>query len=168
MKMLKLDTFCSYCGIQFINKTIWPRSCNFCGSIAYSNPLPVVVAVITVKNIDDTYGVLSIRRAINPDVGKLCLVSGYIDNGEHWRHAMIREIKEEANLDFNREDLELIDVDSSKDMKHILIFCKTPTISIDEVPTIEPNEEVEEIVVVNDLTQLVWESHQEISRKVLA
>ncbi len=186
---------CHYCGSNYLNKGFasppglehgsWPKTCASCLQIAYRNPLPVVVVVIPLmkepysfRGPPSTYeawvasgglpttGVLAVRRNIPPDKGKLALVSGYIDDQEHWKDAAIRELKEETTLSFRREQLELMDVDSSKNMKHILVFCKTPRMMRDQIPKMEPNEEVQELVAVDNPTQLVWEAHQRMARRV--
>lgn len=182
-------TFCNYCGSNYLFQGFvsppglkhgsWPRTCASCLQITYRNPLPVVVVVVPLmKEASSPYdtvsrsrlpitGVLAVRRGIDPDAGKLALISGYIDDQEHWRDAAIRELTEETSItSFDRNELELMDVDSSKNMKHLLVFCKTPRMRRDQIPNMKPNEEVQELVAVDDPDQLVWEAHQKMARRV--
>jgi ADP-ribose pyrophosphatase YjhB (NUDIX family) len=135
--------------------------------MTYRNPLPVVVVMVPVCKEDDTWGVLAVRRGINPDKGKLAMVSGYIDDKEHWRDAAIRELKEETSLtSFTRDQLILVDVDSSSNMQHLLIFCRTRFgLLSSNIPSVK-NDEVEELVAVYDPSELAWEAHQRAYEKM--
>jgi ADP-ribose pyrophosphatase YjhB (NUDIX family) len=50
-------------------------------------------------------GVLVIRRAIPPGVGKLALVGGFVDEAETWQHGGAREVREETGLVIDPADL---------------------------------------------------------------
>src|SRR5262245_56847329 len=69
----------------------------------FNNPFPVAVAVIPVLAIDPSdgmrkTGVLAIRRSIPPEIGKLALPGGYINESEDWRTEVRRETGEEAQV----------------------------------------------------------------------
>ena len=60
----------------------------------YKNPKLVVAGIIKNKG-----RLLLIRRGINPGKGRWALPGGYVDFGEHPSKAVIREVKEECNID---------------------------------------------------------------------
>ena len=65
-----------------------------CGFIHFEDPKVAVVAFI---EKDDR--VLLVKRAVNPERGKWALPAGFVDYGESPEAALIREVKEETNLD---------------------------------------------------------------------
>jgi len=178
-------SYCHFCGCKYIgeNAATWPRKCSWyvCSKTVWKNPLPVVVALIpvmpgTLSNpgpvifhpetfIPVNVGVLAVRRAIPPDVGKLALPSGYVDDLEDWREAAMRELEEETELSFKEDDLELFDVVASKNKKHTLIIFETKPIFREEISFVM-NDEVIEIVVVKDPTELVWDVHQLMTKRL--
>jgi NADH pyrophosphatase NudC (nudix superfamily) len=80
------NSHCSYCGHPFLKTKPWPRDCANCGNTSYLNPLPVSVVLVPVDN-----GLLFIRRRIEPGKGKLALPGGFINLGETWQEAGVRE-----------------------------------------------------------------------------
>ena len=84
----KRDTFCNYCGTRYAQTASYPRTCATCGAQVWSNPIPVAVALVPV---DD--GLLVVRRAIPPGVGKLALVGGFVEDHEPWQAALARELR---------------------------------------------------------------------------
>ena len=91
---------------------------------AFSNPKPVVVAVIPVL-IDgeyDDYNLLAIRRAIPPNKGKLAFPGGFMENGESASTAIIREVMEETGITFNEDDFFIRDMPVSASNNTLLIF----------------------------------------------
>jgi ADP-ribose pyrophosphatase YjhB (NUDIX family) len=89
------DTYCSYCGARFPEPLRYPRTCAACGVQIWANPIPV--AVVLVPLIDGARtGLLVVRRAIPPGVGKLALVGGFLEEQETWQHGGAREVREET------------------------------------------------------------------------
>src|SRR3954469_7529832 len=84
---------CSYCGAPFIVDQPWPRACAGCANVSYLNPVPVAVLLLPVGG-----GLLCVRRDIEPGRGKLALPGGFIDVGETWEEAAVRELREEAGI----------------------------------------------------------------------
>ena len=65
--------------------------------MAYRNPLPVAVALQPVYDTQGT-ALVVITRTIAPARGGTALPGGFIDHREDWRHAVAREIREDARV----------------------------------------------------------------------
>lgn len=159
MKMkMKPHTFCSYCGVPYENE-VWPRVCAHCKNTTWKNPLPVIVLIVPTSFKDaepgrvDTYGnqLVTVRRAIKPSLGQICLPGGYIDYGETWQQAAFRELWEETGIDLRSEDedrVRLLDVRSASN-SNVLIFARTRVIRSTEIPPFVPNHECSERVILS-------------------
>jgi ADP-ribose pyrophosphatase YjhB (NUDIX family) len=91
------DSFCSYCGAKYASVAVYPRVCGVCNTTVWSNPIPV--SVILVPIIDGTrQGLMVIRRGIEPRIGKLALLGGFLEDHESWQQGGAREVLEEAGL----------------------------------------------------------------------
>lgn len=79
----------------------------------YRNPTPVVDIIITRK---DQYGILMILLISrkNEPFG-WALPGGYVDEGESFEHAAIREAKEEVSLDIWLDELFYVYSDPNRD-----------------------------------------------------
>jgi 8-oxo-dGTP diphosphatase len=69
--------------------------CQSCSTFVYENPVPVVAGVI----LDPEHRLLLIKRGVEPCIGKWTLPTGFIEIGEHPDTCILREVKEETNLD---------------------------------------------------------------------
>ncbi|HET9221798.1 MAG TPA: NUDIX domain-containing protein, partial [Roseiflexaceae bacterium] len=98
--MHKKHSHCSYCGAAFAEGQPWPRLCAACGNTTYLNPTPVAVVLLPV---DD--GLLLVRRAIPPHVGKLALPGGYVNLDETWQEAGAREVLEETGVVIDPQEI---------------------------------------------------------------
>lgn len=87
------DTFCSYCGYKF-NTIQYPKKCDNCDNITYKNPIPACTLLVPVEN-----SLLVLKRI---KTGKWCLPGGYIEHGETWQEACVRELYEETSGAFER------------------------------------------------------------------
>lgn len=114
------DVFCSYCGSAFQNMKEYPKTCSSCGEITYNNPLPVTASLITCELENGERGILLVKRGIEPELGGWCFPGGYIESGETWQQASVREIKEEIGLELNSEETSLWTVLSGT--KNLIIF----------------------------------------------
>ena len=142
-------------------------------TIRYNNPIPVVVALVPVHAIDeitgeDKIGLLTVRRAIEPKSGALALPGGYLEY-EDWRHALIRELREETGLDVGSEDtINLASAESVEGGKRLLLFGKTKTIEEASLKSFVPNTESSELCVIFEPTELAFPVHTEEARKFFA
>ena len=151
-------TFCSYCGGKFAEQIKWPRICFRCGNTTWSNPLPVAVAILNVWD-GNKLGTLIQQRGIDPHKGGWALTGGYIDHGETWQQAIVREVREELGLETKEEDYLLGDVMSNTDRSVMLTFCvNINAYFMDEIKFV-PNDEVTAIKIVHEPVELAFPTH---------
>ena len=93
---LAKDTYCSYCGKAFTTSG-YPRTCEGCSTVIWSNPIPVVVALQPVR-MNGKKGLLTVRRAIQPRKDLLALVGGFLEDHETYRDGGAREMREETGV----------------------------------------------------------------------
>jgi 8-oxo-dGTP diphosphatase len=95
--------YCPSCANKLIIKHIDRRellACPKCTFVFWNNPKPVT-SIIIAK--DDK--ILMVQRAQTPLLDYWCLPGGYIDYGEQPSDAIIRETKEETNLEVEIDQL---------------------------------------------------------------
>jgi 8-oxo-dGTP pyrophosphatase MutT (NUDIX family) len=81
-----------------------PIVCDRCGWRWYANPRPAA-AVLLERGQGDDVSILLLRRAVEPGAGAWDLPAGYLDPGESFQHAAVRETREEAGLDVELGEL---------------------------------------------------------------
>jgi ADP-ribose pyrophosphatase YjhB (NUDIX family) len=119
------DTFCSYCGAKF-DAAGYPRTCGACGTTLWANPIPVVVVLAPIEHAGRS-GLLVVRRAIPPQVGKLGLVGGFLEEHEPWSVGGAREVREETGATVDPGALEPFwYASSSPRPNRVLLFCTAP------------------------------------------
>lgn len=64
-----------------------------CDRVIYSDPKVAVAAIIPMDA-----GIVLLKRAIEPQIGKWSFPSGYVDRGEKLERALEREVMEECGL----------------------------------------------------------------------
>ena len=89
------DAHCSFCGTKYAEPLAYPRTCTSCKTQVWANPIPVSVVLVQVVDGART-GLLVIRRAIPPQIGKLGLVGGFLEEHESWQQGGARETREET------------------------------------------------------------------------
>ena len=151
---------CSYCGQLYGIGQEWPRRCGHCGQLTFLNPTPVAVLIQPVDG-----GVLTVRRNIPPQIGKLALPGGYVDVGERWQDAAARELYEEAGVQITAAGIEVFDVVSVP--RNVLIFGVAPPLAAVDLPPFRPNNEASERLVVNEAVELAFPAHTSILRRFL-
>lgn len=96
MHPLSQFSFCPKCGSNgFAENNIKSKKCGSCGFVYYFNSSASTVALI----INDKNELLVATRAHEPVKGTLDLPGGFVDLDETGEEAMMREVKEETNLD---------------------------------------------------------------------
>jgi ADP-ribose pyrophosphatase YjhB (NUDIX family) len=167
-------TYCHDCGAPYafddrLTKQ-WPRTCESCHRTVWKNPIPVVVSIVRVNGP----GLLTVRRNIEPEKGKLAFPGGYIDYGETWQQAAARELYEETStlIDVDPDYFELLGVEHASSTGNILIFCHCLKViqSVDDkdIENFKPNPEVSELRVIHTPTELAWPTHTEFAKRYFA
>lgn len=155
------DSHCSYCGSRFAEQILYPRKCFVCNNDTYKNPLPVVITVLNVWD-GKRLGTLIQQRNHEPKKGEWAFTGGYVDKGETWQEAIVREVREELGLETEVEDYLLSDVLSNSDRSNLLVFSIClKTFDVDEIKFI-PNAEVTAIKIIHEPIELAFPSHTEM------
>jgi len=140
------DAFCNFCGTKYSEPLTYPRTCPSCELQVWANPIPVGVGLIPVL-VGARTGLLVIRRAIPPGVGKLALVGGFVEEHESWQQGLAREIREEANVTVDAARIEpMWFVSSDPKPNRVLLFGITETLNA--LPPFLPDHETSERGVV--------------------
>jgi 8-oxo-dGTP diphosphatase len=150
---------CSYCGTRYVEGAAWPRTCASCGETTWSNPLPVAVVLHPVVYTDGRVGLVVVRRDIEPFRGEIALPGGFIETGESWREAAVRELMEETYLPAEPDEVELFDVHSSFKGYSLLIFGILPPRAAEDLPPSTPTEESMEWLVLTEPVTLAFPTH---------
>jgi 8-oxo-dGTP diphosphatase len=91
-----MAAYCTECGSRLVSKLAFGRTrqvCPKCGHVHFEDP-KVAVGVVVEKDGMIVLG----RRNHEPQIGRWCFPSGYIDAGEAPEDAAIREVEEETGL----------------------------------------------------------------------
>ncbi|MFG1919398.1 NUDIX domain-containing protein [Micromonospora sp. NPDC048898] len=157
---------CSYCGAAYPAAAGWPRVCVVCRETVWRNPLPVAVAVLPVRTADGL-GVVVVRRDIEPARGLLALPGGFIEYGEDWSDALVRELREETGLIAAAEDARLFAVHSAPTGGTMMIFGVLPEQAAEDLPPSAPTEEATEWLVLTDPVELAFSTHTQVLADLL-
>lgn len=151
------NSHCSYCGSAFAPEQPWPRKCAACGRVSYVNPIPVAVGLVPVDG-----GLLLVRRTVEPQVGKLALPGGFVNLGESWQEACVREIEEETGLRIPVEEVQLVDALSAPEGMVLLFGIVAPRTAAD-LPAFIPNSEASEMIVTQEPVELAFSLHNQVA-----
>ena len=154
-----LHSHCSYCGGRYADDAAWPRLCAGCGETTWRNPLPVAVTLLPVDTADGRRGVVVVRRDIEPGRGELALPGGFIETGETWQEAAVRELLEETGIGADPGDVRLFDVQNAPRGNTLLVFGLLPARRYEELPPMAPTEEATEWLVATEPVRLVFPTH---------
>ena len=154
--MPEINSHCSYCGSRFSAAAPWPRSCSGCGNRSYLNPLPVVVVLLPVGD-----GMVLIRRNTEPQKGTLTLPGGYIDYGETWQEAGVRELLEETGIDISKGGLALYDVMNGLDGT-LVVFGLAEQQMLSALQPSFSSEETQEVVLTEGPRELGFTMHTQV------
>ncbi|MBO0870686.1 MAG: NUDIX domain-containing protein [Micromonosporaceae bacterium] len=161
---------CGYCGTAYPDEVGWPRTCIGCGEITWRNPLPVAVALLPVLGVarpgkarpdqepaGGRPGLVVVRRDIEPARGELALPGGFIEIGESWQEAAVRELREETGLIAEAAQVRLFEVSSTPGT--INIFGLLPPREAASLPPSAPTEEATEWLVLTTPQPLAFPTH---------
>ena len=86
-------SYCGFCGGKLVRHADGPDICADCGRPTYADPKVAAACIITIEG-----GLLLVKRAIEPQIGKWSFPSGYVNRGEDVEAAAVREVVEETHL----------------------------------------------------------------------
>ncbi|MEU8543597.1 NUDIX domain-containing protein [Streptomyces sp. NPDC048717] len=158
---------CSTCGTRYPEASGWPRPCAACGTTAYRNPTPVAVALLPVTDERRRTALVVITRAIAPQTGRVALPGGFIDFGEDWHEAVVRELREETGIEAAAEDVRLADALSSPG-GHLLLFGLLPPRPAAALPPSAPTDETSGHHLLYGPEELAFPLHTEAVRRFFA
>jgi 8-oxo-dGTP diphosphatase len=156
---------CSYCGMAYPQDAPWPRTCPGCTEITWHNPLPVAMVLLPVRTGSGP-GLVVIRRDIEPARGELALPGGFIETGETWQEAAVRELREETGLPASPDEVRLFDVVSA--LRVITIVALLPARDAADLPASAPNDEVSEWLVITGPTRLAFPTATDAANRYFA
>jgi 8-oxo-dGTP diphosphatase len=148
---------CSFCGVPFVPDAPWPRLCAGCGETTWRNPLPVAVTLLPVDT-DAGRGLVVVRRDIDPGRGELGLPGGFIEIGEAWREAAVRELREETTIEAKPDEVRLFDVHSAQSGT-LLVFGLLPARPASELPPSVATEESTGYEIAVEPIRLAFPTH---------
>ena len=121
------DAHCNYCGTKYEEPLRYPRTCTSCKSQVWANPIPVSVVLVQVEDGART-GLLVVRRAIPPQIGKLAIVGGFLEEHETWQQGGAREVREETGVTIDPATLVPLWFASSEPRPNrLLVFSVAPS-----------------------------------------
>ncbi|MEV0459607.1 NUDIX domain-containing protein [Catellatospora methionotrophica] len=160
--MPERHSHCSYCGSAYAADLAWPRRCEACEQVSYVNPVPVAVAVLPVGD-----GLLGVRRLIPPGAGRVALPGGFVDLGESWQDALVRELREETGIRAEAGDVTLYDTLSAPDGT-LLVFGLLPRREVADLPAPVANAESAGWELVTAATPLAFSLHTAVAARYFA
>ncbi len=145
---------CTTCGERWPDTTAgWPRDCASCHQTTWLNPFPVVLVLAPYQD-----GLLGVRRGIEPGLGGLALPGGYVNLGETWEEAAVRELYEETGAVVDASDALLFWAATASNRQSVLLFASVPALAPFEFV---PNHEVQELVALTTASSLIFPTHSQ-------
>lgn len=160
------NSHCDSCGSRYPAGVGWPRTCHVCGATAYRNPRPVAVTLLPVTD-DEGTALVVITRTIEPRRGHVALPGGFVDHAEDWRHAAVRELREESGIEAAVRDVRLADAISAPD-GHLLLFALLPERPAAELPDSVPTDETTGWHLLRAPAELAFPPHTQAVRSWFA
>lgn len=142
------DTFCSHCGTAYgapvAGAPPYPRTCPSCKVQIWANPIPVSVVLLPVVKGDRT-GILVVRRGIQPGLGKLALVGGFLEEHETWAAGGARELREETGVTVDHATLSPFWFTSTEPKPNrVLLFSLATPVRAEDLAAFAPDHETTE------------------------
>ena len=142
-------------------------------AITYFNPTPVVVAIVPVRAINPTsglleVGLLTIERGIEPRLGHLALPGGYLEY-EDWRCGVLRELFEETNIRI--DDISCVTLQGARSIdenRKIALFGSVPPVEQSVLSEFVANRECPRFEIIFEARELAFATHTEMATHFFA
>ena len=115
---------------------------------------------VALQPVYDTQGtgLVVVTRTITPARRGIALPGGFIDDREDWRHAVVRELKEETGIGADSRDVRLADAMSAPD-GYLLLFGLLPERPAADLPLSAPTDETDGWSVLRRPDELAFPLH---------
>jgi ADP-ribose pyrophosphatase YjhB (NUDIX family) len=135
----------------------------------YENPVPVVVALVTIHTTDKftPHQLLGVRRGIEPFIGQIAFPGGYVDKGESAEAAASRELFEECGLEVP-PGLWQVRSTLCTPRNQLLIFMRS-RVMFDESALLNfvPNEETQALATIDAETPMCFSLHAQVRDEIV-
>ncbi|MDA1316986.1 MAG: NUDIX domain-containing protein [bacterium] len=140
--------YCPKCAAPLLKQTPILLICSACDLHFYINPR--ATNAIILQNSKNQ--LLLTKRKFDPHAGKYDLPGGFIDINESVEESVIRELKEELNIDMNKDDIEYLgsctDTYEFKGVGYYTVGMIYKALVKDDI-IITPSDDVESTLWVN-------------------
>ena len=126
-----------------------PIVCDRCDWRWYANPRPAAAVLLERPDGHDT-AILLLRRAVEPGAGDWDLPAGYLDPGESFEQAAVREAREESGI-----QVELIALTG--------VYHSAPANAVTAVFRARPANASAEVTLDFESTEHAWVPRQDIA-----
>lgn len=136
--------YCQFCGhsVKFQNSA---AKCTSCGKSIYLNSKPTASVIFICND-----RILLCRRGVEPAIGKIDIIGGFLNNGEDPLVGAVREVEEETGYKLDKQELEYlgtwVDIYRYENGKYYT-FNMIYFVRVDDLP---------EMVANDDISELVW------------
>jgi ADP-ribose pyrophosphatase YjhB (NUDIX family) len=124
----------------------------------------VAVALLPVRDAGSA-GLVVIRRTIRPQLGRLALPGGFVDHGESWQQAVVRELAEETGIPAQAAEVTLADVMTDEAGGYLLVFGLLPERAAAELPPSTPTDETDGYQLLHESAELGFPLHTRAMRR---
>lgn len=105
-------------------------------------------------------GLLVVRRGIQPGYGQLALPGGYIELGESWQAACVRELVEETDIHVAADEVQEFMVRSAPDSTLLIFGLAQPRRAVD-LPPFTPKPEASARLILHQPETMAFSTHSE-------
>jgi ADP-ribose pyrophosphatase YjhB (NUDIX family) len=125
------------------------------------------VALLPVRDTAGT-ALLVIRRTIEPSRGLLALPGGFMDVGESWQQAVVRELGEETGIAAGAAEVSLADALTDESGGYLLLFGLLPERRAADLPPSAATDETEGYELLRGPEELGFPLHTVAVRRWFA
>lgn len=162
MKKYKFCPICKSCLVLRKKEGNLRLTCKTCGWTHYDNPLPSIAAFVRNENGD----ILLIKRGVAPGKGKWALPTGFMEQHEDPEQAVVRELKEETNINGAVKNLIGVYTEMTRVYGNIVLIGYNLKYTSGKL---KPGSDTTDarFVPVKNLPQIIFKSHRALIKDAL-